>query len=106
MPETSRDPAATEHRIVVPAAIAMVGLLGSADELLRIIESAFPGTRHPCPRQRDHRHRRRRRRRPGRAAVRRAVLVLRTGQTLTADAVERSVAMLRSSGSPPGRPRC
>jgi phosphate starvation-inducible PhoH-like protein len=33
--------AATSHLIVVPAAQSMVGLLGSADELLRIIERSF-----------------------------------------------------------------
>jgi phosphate starvation-inducible PhoH-like protein len=44
MSESTRPVAATEHRIVVPVGVSMVGLLGTADEFLRVIEGAFPGT--------------------------------------------------------------
>ena len=56
--------------LVVPGEQAMVALLGSRDELLRVIESK-PRQRRPRARQRDHHHRRARRQRRGRAAVRR-----------------------------------
>ncbi|RKS73903.1 phosphate starvation-inducible protein PhoH [Motilibacter peucedani] len=81
--------------IVVPASQPMVALLGPADELLRVVERAFPavdilvrgneitltGDPAEC------------------ALVERLlaelVAVLRTGQGLSADAIERSVRMLR-----------
>jgi phosphate starvation-inducible protein PhoH len=40
----SQPTVSTEHRIVVPASLSMVSLLGSGDELLRVIEQTFPGT--------------------------------------------------------------
>ncbi|MDH5278101.1 MAG: PhoH family protein, partial [Actinomycetota bacterium] len=36
------DTTQTEHRILVPASLDMVGLLGTADEFLRAVEGAFP----------------------------------------------------------------
>ena len=85
----------TQTRIVVPGAHSMVSLLGSRDELLRIIEKAFDSDIHvrgneitvtgPGPEN---------------AVVARLfeelIALLGTGATLTPDAVERSVAMLRS----------
>lgn len=83
-------------RIVIPEKHPMVTLLGTADSLLRVIEQGFPaadihvrgnevtatGVRAEV------------------ALVQRLfnemMLVLRTGQPLTEDSVERSIAMLRS----------
>jgi phosphate starvation-inducible PhoH-like protein len=33
-----------QHKIVVPASVPMVSLLGSADEFLRAVERRFPDT--------------------------------------------------------------
>ncbi|MET7319454.1 PhoH family protein [Streptomyces sp. NPDC005549] len=84
-------------QISVPAQHPMVTVLGSGDSLLRVIEKAFPaadihvrgneisavGDTHEV------------------ALVQRVfdemMLVLRTGQPMTEDAVERSIAMLRAS---------
>ncbi|MDP9416546.1 MAG: PhoH family protein [Actinomycetota bacterium] len=83
-------------KIVVPASQPMVSLLGPADELLRVVERAFPkveihvrGNEISVGGE------------PGDVAlverlVTELVTVLRTGQALSADAIERSVAMLRS----------
>jgi phosphate starvation-inducible PhoH-like protein len=98
MTESTRGVAATEHRIVVPVGVSMVGLLGTADEFLRLVEAAFPDTEI---------HVRGNEIRvigPGGevALVERLVdeliVVLRTGQPLTAESVQRSVGMLRSTG--------
>ncbi len=90
--------AATEHKIVVPAAVPMVGLLGARDEFLRVVERAFGATAiHVRGNEITV---------TGDAAevalverlIDELVIVLRTGQPLTAEAIERSVTMLRSSG--------
>jgi len=86
----------TQHKIVVPPSIPMVSLLGSGDEFLRAVERAFPDT--------DIHVRGDEITVSGRPAevalverlVDELVLVLRTGQPLTTDAVERAIAMLRS----------
>ena len=89
---------ATEHRIVVPAGVSMVGLLGTADEFLRAIEAAFAGTQiHARGNEITVAGA------SGEVAlverlVDELVVVLRTGQVLTTEAIERSVAMLRSTG--------
>jgi phosphate starvation-inducible PhoH-like protein len=85
----------TSHRIVVPPAVPMVGLLGTGDEYLRTVERAFPdvdflargneiNVTGPAPEV---------------ALVERLfdelVVVLRTGAPLSADSVERSIQMLR-----------
>jgi phosphate starvation-inducible PhoH-like protein len=90
---------AAQAKIVVPAKHPMVSLLGSGDTLLRVIENAFPSAdihvrgneitvAGPVSEV---------------ALVERLfdemVVVSRTGQPLTADAVERSIAMLRTSGA-------
>ncbi|QKW06403.1 PhoH family protein [Streptomyces sp. NA04227] len=96
---TAHDPAQGPARaqFTVPAKHPMVTVLGSGDSLLRVIEKSFPGTdihvrgneisavgdAHEV------------------ALVQRLfdemMLVLRTGQPMTEDAVERSIAMLRAS---------
>ena len=57
-PLRSRDvtaPSSTQVKILVPGNHLMVDLLGQRDELLRLVEAAFP-VDDPRPRQRDHRH--------------------------------------------------
>ncbi|MBB1245304.1 PhoH family protein [Streptomyces durbertensis] len=95
MTQTSTDQASA--RFTVPAKHPMVTVLGSGDSLLRIIEQAFPGT--------DIHVRGNEISAVGDSAevalVQRLfdemMLVLRTGQPMTEDAVERSIAMLRSA---------
>jgi len=84
-----------EHRIVVPTSLDMVSLLGSGDEFLRTIERLFPGT--------DIHVRGNEVTVTGEASevalverlVDELVTVIRTGQGLTREAVERSAVMLR-----------
>lgn len=84
-------------QFTVPAAHPMVTVLGSGDSLLRVIEKAFPEV--------DIHVRGNEISAVGDAAevalVQRMfdemMLVLRTGQPMTEDAVERSIAMLRAS---------
>jgi phosphate starvation-inducible PhoH-like protein len=92
MSETAR----TQHKIVVPPSVPMVGLLGAGDEFLRAVERAFPATDVLArgneitlagP--------------PADVALMERlfdelVVVLRTGQPLTVDSVERSITMLRT----------
>ncbi len=85
-----------EHTIVVPPSVPMVGLLGSGDEYLRVIERAFPDV--------DFLGRGNEIRLSGPQAdvamVERLfdelVVVLRTGAPLSADSVRRSIDMLRA----------
>jgi phosphate starvation-inducible PhoH-like protein len=85
----------TERQIVVPASLDMVSLLGSGDELLRTVERLFPAV--------DIHVRGNEVRLVGEpdevALVERLVdelaTVVRTGQGLTPESVERSAAMLR-----------
>ncbi|NEC90313.1 PhoH family protein [Streptomyces sp. SID12501] len=96
---TAQPPAPGQARaqFTVPAAHPMVSLLGSGDSLLRVIEKAFPAV--------DIHVRGNEVNATGEAAdvalVQRLfdemMLVLRTGQPMTEDAVERSIAMLRAS---------
>lgn len=89
-------------RISIPPAHPMVMLLGSGDSLLRVIETAFPAV--------DIHVRGNEISATGSAAdvalIQRLfdemVLVLRTGQPMTEDAVERSIAMLRAAGTGDG----
>ncbi len=88
--------ARTQHKIVVPPSVPMVGLLGAGDEFLRTVERAFPAT--------DVLARGNEITMSGPAAdialmerlFDELVVVLRTGQPLTVDSVERSIAMLRA----------
>ncbi|CAL9530853.1 PhoH-like protein [Streptomyces sp. enrichment culture] len=86
-------------RFAVPAKHPMVTVLGSGDSLLRVIEKSFPAT--------DIHVRGNEITATGEATevalIQRLfdemMLVLRTGQPLSEDAVERSIAMLRSAGN-------
>lgn len=103
MTQTPTQPQARAH-ITVPAAHPMVMLLGSGDSLLRVIETAFPAA--------DIHVRGNEISATGAAAdvalIQRLfdemMLVLRTGQPMTEDAVERSIAMLRASENGEGEP--
>jgi len=89
--------ATAEQRLVVPNSLDMVSLLGSGDELLRVIERSFPGV--------DIHVRGNEIRLSGDssevALVERLldelVTVIRTGQGLTPEAVERSADMLKEA---------
>ncbi len=94
---TSQAPQA-QARFAVPAKHPMVTVLGSGDRLLRVIEEAFPATDihvrgNEISATGDEAEV---------ALVQRLfdemMLVLRTGQPMTEDAVERSIAMLREEG--------
>ncbi|MGL5857660.1 MAG: PhoH family protein [Angustibacter sp.] len=88
-------PPVVPHRITIPPEVAMVSLLGPGDELLRTMERTFPrldlhvrGNEMTVAGP------------PAEVALAERLLdellaVLATGQPLTRDAVERSVAMLR-----------
>jgi len=97
-PRDATGPAVTEHRIVVPASVPMVGLLGARDEFLRVVEEAFPGTSiHVRGNEITVTGE------PAEVAlverlVDELVVVLRTGQPLSVEAIDRSIGMLRSSG--------
>ncbi|MET9434255.1 PhoH family protein [Streptomyces sp. NPDC006551] len=90
-------PGETRAHFTVPAKHPMVTVLGSGDALLRVIEKAFPTT--------DIHVRGNQVSAVGEATevalIQRLfdemMLVLRTGQPMTEDAVERSIAMLRAS---------
>ncbi|WP_395296261.1 PhoH family protein [Kitasatospora hibisci] len=102
-PETAGD-GRVSARIVVPEKHPMVTLLGTADSLLRVIERGFPaadihvrGNEVTATGERAEV-----------ALVQQLfnemMLVLRTGQPLTEDSVERSIAMLRSAVDDPDSP--
>ena len=86
----------SEQRMVVPASLDMVSLLGSGDELLRVVERSFPGV--------DIHVRGNEIRLSGEPAdvvlverlLDELVTVIRTGQGLSPEAVERSAEMLKS----------
>ncbi|MDK9499170.1 PhoH family protein [Streptomyces katrae] len=98
---TAHTPAQGQARahFTVPATHPMVTVLGSGDALLRVIEKAFPKA--------DIHVRGNQVSAIGAAAevalIQRLfdemMLVLRTGQPMTEDAVERSIAMLKANGS-------
>jgi phosphate starvation-inducible PhoH-like protein len=85
-----------QSKIVVPASQPMVAVLGSGDEFLRVVESAFPTTDiHVRGNEITVTGE------PGEVALvdrlyDEIITVLRAGQGLTAEAVQRMVAMLRS----------
>jgi len=92
-------PGQARAHFTVPAKHPMVTVLGSGDALLRVIEKAFPAA--------DIHVRGNQVSAIGEAAevalIQRLfdemMLVLRTGQPMTEDAVERSIAMLRANGT-------
>ena len=89
------EPMRIEHRVVVPASLDMVSLLGSGDVLLRAVERLFPDVEIHV-RGNEMRF-------DGPSSevalveqlVDEMVAVVRTGQGLTVEAVGRSVSMLR-----------
>ncbi|MEV0265193.1 PhoH family protein [Streptomyces sp. NPDC050617] len=101
MTQTPTQPQARAH-FTVPAKHPMVTVLGSGDALLRVIEKAFPSTDihvrgNEVSATGD----------PKEVALVQRVfdemmLVLRTGQPMTEDAVERSIAMLQESADGEG----
>lgn len=90
-----------EARIVVPASQPMVSVLGVSDSLLRVVENSFPdltvfvrgneislaGPEHEV--------------RLAEQLFAEMLAMLRTGQALTSDAVERSIGMLRAGDAMP-----
>ena len=85
----------TRHTVVVPASINMVSLLGPGDEHLRIIEDAFTADIHVRGNEITlHGD-------PGEIALAERLLdelvtIIRTGQGVTAETVERVLGMLRT----------
>jgi phosphate starvation-inducible protein PhoH and related proteins len=94
--DSPADTSPTQHRSVVPASIAMVSLLGSADSLLRVVEQEIPhvdihvrgneitftGSSEDVLLAEQ--------------LLDEMVAVVRTGQGLTPEAVQRSAQMLRA----------
>ena len=97
---TMTSSAQSQATIIVPASQPMVAVLGSGDELLRVIEAQFPAA--------DIHVRGNEMTIVGSAEdvglvemlVSEMLAVLRTGQGLTPESVERSVALLRSGNRP------
>jgi phosphate starvation-inducible PhoH-like protein len=89
------EPTSPQHTIVVPASIPMVALLGSHDEFLSLIEREFGADIHVRGNHITV---------TGQSAeialvervVDELVAMVRTGQGLTAETVERSIGMLRA----------
>jgi phosphate starvation-inducible PhoH-like protein len=100
MTQSASDAPRAQTTIVVPASQPMVALLGTADEYLRLVERAFPDA--------DILARGNEITVSGSAddvvlidtLVAEMLAVLRTGQALTAESVERSIALLRSGTRP------
>jgi len=85
-----------QHRIIVPSSLPMVSLLGSGDELLRVVEREFSTDVHVRGNEITVTGQ------PEEVALverlfDELVAVVRTGQGLTPEAVERSAAMLRDA---------
>jgi len=103
-PRTEQVPAQAQAKIVIPERHLMVTVLGTGDSLLKVIEKAFPdldiharGNEVTVTGDRT-----------SIALVQRLfeemMLVLRAGQPLTEDSVERSIAMLRKAAEDPTSP--
>ncbi|MDQ6688019.1 MAG: PhoH family protein [Actinomycetota bacterium] len=94
-PPTPTTPPAASHTVVVPNSINMVALLGPGDEHLVTIEKSFSADVHVRGNRITLRGD------PGEvASVERLldelVTIIRTGQGITAETVERAIAMLRA----------
>ncbi|WP_166354989.1 PhoH family protein [Phytoactinopolyspora limicola] len=96
MTEVERAPQRAQHTIVVPSSIPMVSLLGSGDELVRVVEASYPdvdvhvrGNEITLTGGSDDISEVER-------TIDEMVAVLRTGQGLSPEAVERTVAMLQA----------
>ena len=91
------------HTVVVPASINMVALLGPGDEHLALIEKSFAADIHVRGNEITLRGEPGRGR-PRRAALDELVTMLRTGQGLTPETVERVIAHAarrRPASAPP-----
>src|SRR4249919_4286870 len=85
----------TRHTVVVPNSINMVSLLGPGDEHLGLIEKAFEADVHVRGNQVTLRGE------PAEVALAERLLdelvtIIRTGQGVTGETVERAIAMLRA----------
>jgi phosphate starvation-inducible protein PhoH and related proteins len=88
-------PSAPAHTFTIPSSVPAVALLGPADEFLRLIEDSFEATIHARGNTITVTGQ------PSEAALIERLLdelvtILRTGQNLTRETVERSVSMLRT----------
>ncbi len=93
-------PSANQRTIVIPTSIPMVSLVGSGDELIRVVEKNYPevdllvrGNEISLVgpnKQVDQIE----------SLIAELIVVLRTGQGLTPDAIERSISMLQSDVKP------
>jgi phosphate starvation-inducible protein PhoH and related proteins len=100
MTQTAPDSPRAQTTIIIPASQPMVALLGTQDEYLRLVEDAFPAT--------DILARGNEITVSGSpedvglvdTLVGEMLAVLRTGQALTAESVERSIGLLRSGTRP------
>lgn len=89
------DTPAARHTVTIPASIPLVSLFGPADEFLRLMEAAFEADIHARGNEVTL---------TGESAevalverlLDELVTILRTGQALTAETVERSISMLRT----------
>ena len=93
-------PNAHQRTIVIPTSIPMVSLVGARDELIRVIEKNYPKVELLVrgneisldgPNQQVAQIE---------SLIAELIVVLRTGQGLTPDAVERSISMLQSDVKP------
>ena len=94
-PQTPHQHASTKHVVVVPNSVNMVSVLGPGDEHLGLIEGAFDADVHVRG-NRITLHGE-----PGEVALAERLLdemvtIIRTGQGVTTETVERIVAMLRA----------
>ena len=86
--------------VVVPTSIPMVSLLGTRDELIRVIEDKYQDVDIVVRGNEITLHGTSQRVRQVESLISELIVVLRTGQGLTPDAVERSIAMLQSDVRP------
>src|ERR1700712_1097458 len=94
----NRTPDQTQHTVVIPTSINMVSLLGPGDEHLRLMEKAFGADVHGRGNQGTL---------PGEPTevalaervLEEVVTIIRTGQGVTPETVERGIGMLRAESS-------
>jgi phosphate starvation-inducible PhoH-like protein len=93
-------PDSLHSTVVVPTSIPMVSLVGSRDELIRVVETSYPNVdvlvrgneiTLDGPDQQV---------RQIEMLIAELIVILRTGQGLTPDAIERAIKMLRSDVLP------
>jgi len=93
-------PDSLHSTVVVPTSIPMVSLVGSSDELIRVVETSYPNVdvlvrgneiTLDGPDQQV---------RQIEMLIAELIVILRTGQGLTPDAIERAIKMLRSDVLP------